>query len=79
MDAAWPRYPTSKFLTTVHYNPHLLKSVETPSLNSPQLSPFVQRRAATIARHVKLKAYCGVVLSDSVCCVQFPTFSEEME
>jgi len=65
MDAAWPRSPTSKFLTTVHYDPNLLKSVETPSLNSPHFSPFVQSRAVAIERNVKLKECCGVALSNS--------------
>ena len=65
MDAAWSRSPASKFLTTVHFNTNLLKSVETLSLNSLQFSPLVESRAVTIARHVKLKACRGVALSDS--------------
>ena len=56
--------PHIRFLSTVRYNTNLLKSVETSSLNSPQFSPFVQSRAVTIARHVKLKACRGVALSD---------------
>jgi hypothetical protein len=79
LDAAWPRPPNSKSLTTVPYNPILLKAVETPPLNSPQFSPFIHSGAVTIASHVKLKARFGIVLSDNALLCPFSTFSEETE